>query len=292
VAHLDAVTSIAAGDEHSLALRSDGTVWAWGANASGQLGDGTTDRRTQPARVEALDNVRGIAAGHAFSLALKADGSVWAWGANEAGQLGDGTNNSSLQPVRVRDLDGVEAIAAGAYFSLARKSDGSVWAWGANEYGQVGQGAPSDGSNAPVPVAGLTGATSIAAGGYHALALDASGAAWAWGANWFGELGTPTTEQCEHGGQPQPCSSAPRQVQGISVPLVRLAGGEFHSLGLGSDGSVWAWGLNADGELRAGLQHPSAPVRVGGLAGEVSIAAGGLHSLAAAPAGSAQGGRP
>jgi alpha-tubulin suppressor-like RCC1 family protein len=292
VRDLDAVTSIAAGDEHSLALRSDGTVWAWGANASGQLGDGTTDDRTHPVRVEALDDVRSIAAGHAFSLALKADGSVWAWGANEAGQLGDGTNISSVPPVRVRELDGVEAIAAGAYFSLARKSDGSVWAWGANEYGQVGQGAPSDGRNAPVPVAGLTAVTSIAAGGYHALALDASGAAWAWGANWFGELGTPTTEPCEHGGKAQRCSSTPRQVQGISVPLVRLAGGEFHSLGLGSDGSVWAWGLNADGEVGVGGQQPGAPVRVGGLAGELTIAAGGLHSLAAGPAGSTHGRPP
>jgi alpha-tubulin suppressor-like RCC1 family protein len=237
--------------------------------------------------------VRSLAAGHAFSLALQTDGTVWAWGANEAGQLGDGSNTPSGLPVRVRGLEGVEMIAAGAYFGLARKADGSVWAWGADEYGQLGQGTPSPGRNAPVPVARLSRITTIAAGSYHALAVDASGTVWAWGANWFDELGGSFDETCVHAGQQHPCSSVARPVGGLERPIARVAAGEFHSLGLASDGTVWAWGRNADGELGDGTRESSrVPVQVRGLAGEAAIAAGGRHSLAARPPQAAPSSEP
>jgi hypothetical protein len=285
VEHLDAVSHVAAGDDFSLAVGAGGTVWTWGANGAGQLGDGTTQERMTPAAVPGLDNVSRIAAGHAFSLALKSDGTVWAWGANEAGELGDGTNISSLDPVQVRNLDGIEAVAAGKYFGLALRTDGTVWAWGADEYGQLGQGGPSSGRNAPVPIANLRNIKAIGAGGYHALALDTQGAVSTWGANWYGQLGSTTNEVCAFDGRSHPCSSEPRRVPGLDRALANVAAGEFHSLALATDGSVWAWGLNAQGELGDGTGTNSPrPVQVIGLGPQSTISAGGQHSLSTSAA--------
>src|SRR5581483_5454341 len=142
VGGLERVTPVAAGGgpygSHSLALDADGTVWAWGDNSHGELGDGTTTSHPTPTRVAGLGRVTAIAAGDAHSLALLDDGSVWAWGNNDAGQLGDATTDARPRPVQVRGLERVTAIAAGTYFSLALTNDGSVWAWGANGSGQLG----------------------------------------------------------------------------------------------------------------------------------------------------------
>jgi alpha-tubulin suppressor-like RCC1 family protein len=134
------VKAIAGGQGHTLALNSDGTVWAWGYNFDGQLGDGTKANSTRPVRVGKLGRVQAIAAGAFFNQALKEDGTVWAWGSNTSGQdnelsgqLGDDAITSSNRPVEVGDLGGVEAIAAGSSHSLALKEDGTVWAWGAND---------------------------------------------------------------------------------------------------------------------------------------------------------------
>jgi alpha-tubulin suppressor-like RCC1 family protein len=123
--HLSGVRAIAAGSSHSLALKEDGTVWAWGYNFDGQLGDGTEANSTRPVRVGELQGVEAIAAGSVHSLALKEDGSVWAWGANDQGQLGNGTktlggNTLGINtPLKVKDLSGVKLIAAGLDYSLA-----------------------------------------------------------------------------------------------------------------------------------------------------------------------------
>ena len=109
---------------------SDGTVWAWGKNDNGQLGDGTTEGKSVPVQIESLSGVIALAAGSYHSLALKGDGSVWAWGNNAHGQLGDGTTEGKSVPVQIESLSGVIALAAGNSHSLALKDDGSVWAWG------------------------------------------------------------------------------------------------------------------------------------------------------------------
>ncbi|WPB75748.1 hypothetical protein KYC5002_42990 [Archangium violaceum] len=136
----DVVATAAATGNFSLAVRENGSVWAWGANNSGQLGDGTTTRRLTPMQVSGLTNVVSVAAGRFFSLALKRDGTVWSWGANNNGQLGDGTTTQRLTPVRVPALTDVVAITASGSQSLALRGDGTVWAWGSNEFGQLGNG--------------------------------------------------------------------------------------------------------------------------------------------------------
>src|SRR5207237_1361854 len=139
------VTAISAGEVWSLALRADGTVWAWGDNSWGQLAnDQVGVPSPTPVRVRGLAGMVAVAAGYAHGLALGRDGTVWAWGDDEVGQLGDGgAYGSRPTPGRVAVLAGVTAVATGSAFgsshSLALEADGSVWAWGNNSDGQLGR---------------------------------------------------------------------------------------------------------------------------------------------------------
>ena len=183
------VDAIAAGKFHSLALKTDGSVWAAGNDYSGQLGNGnSTD---QDAFVEVIvSGAIDIAAGDNHSLVLKTDGSVWAAGYNDSGQLGNG--NSTDQDAFVEVIaSGAIGIAAGGGHSLVLKADGSVWAAGDNDYGQLGNGISTN-QNSFVEVI-PSGAGTIAAGGDHSLVLKADGSVWAAGWNEFGQLGDGTT---------------------------------------------------------------------------------------------------
>ncbi|SMB96533.1 Alpha-tubulin suppressor [Thermanaeromonas toyohensis ToBE] len=264
---------ISAGTYHSLALKSDGTVWAWGQNSYGQLGDGTTTNRYTPVQVQGLSDVVAVAAGGGHSLALKSDGTVWAWGANNYGQLGDGTTANRYTPVQVQGLSGVVAIAAAlGSHSLALKSDGTVWAWGYNYYGQLGDGTTTN-RYTPVQVQGLSNVVAIAAGGSYSLALKSDGTVCAWGYNGQGQLGDGTTTN----------RYTPVQVQNqnLQSSVVAIATHGNHSLALKSDGTVWAWGANAYGQLGDGTTtNRLTPVQVWNLSGVVAIAGGGNHSLA------------
>src|SRR6266481_5688591 len=179
VGNLNGVTALAVGggqNLHSLALKSDGTVWAWGFNNQGQLGNATFTSSNTPVQVSGLSGVTALAVGFSHSLALKSDGTVWAWGFNNQGQLGNGTNTDSNTPVQTSGLTGVRAIAGGNYHSLAMKNDGTVWAWGSNGVGSLGNGTFTS-SNTPAQVLGaggvgnLTGVTALAGALYHSLAL-------------------------------------------------------------------------------------------------------------------------
>jgi alpha-tubulin suppressor-like RCC1 family protein len=198
----------------SLALKTDGTVRAWGGNGVGQLGDGTQTDRLTPVQVKDpsdstgfLRRVKAVAAGSGFSLALKDDGTVWAWGSNTEGQLGDGTTSviPRLTPGKVKDpsdptgfLINVTAIAAGLNnTSAALKTDGTVWAWGRSNVGQVGNPAATIPQKTPIQVKDLnsqllTGVTAISAGLSHFLALKADQTVWAWGFNQNGQIGDGT----------------------------------------------------------------------------------------------------
>ncbi|HUT69838.1 MAG TPA: Calx-beta domain-containing protein [Desulfatiglandales bacterium] len=184
--------SIAGGGAHTLALKDDDTLWAWGYNYYGQLGDGTTTDRTTPVQVSNITDVVAIAGGYYHTLALKADGTLWAWGANWYGQLGDGTTTHRTTPVQVLNLTNVIATAGGGEHTLALKADGTLWAWGCNGYGQLGNGTTTH-RTTPAQVPSLTDVVAITAGAYHILALKADGTLWAWGYNYYGQLGDGTT---------------------------------------------------------------------------------------------------
>ncbi len=173
VSGLTNVVAIATGPNsgHSLAIKSDGTLWAWGFNFFGQIGDGTTTNRLTPVQIGGLSAMKAIATGTGHSVALKADGTVWAWGQNLHGQLGDGTTTDHFFPAQVPAFGGVVAVTAGQTHTVVRKADGTVWAWGANSFsGQLGDGTFIERSS-PVQVTGVSAAKIVATGGQHSIVV-------------------------------------------------------------------------------------------------------------------------
>ncbi|MBN8459853.1 MAG: cadherin-like beta sandwich domain-containing protein [Verrucomicrobia bacterium] len=295
------IIRIACGDNHNLALCTDGTLAAWGENGTGQLGDGSTMDRSVPILVETTGVLAGkqivaIAAGAGHSLALCSDGTLAAWGDNTAGQLGDSTNINRSRPVRV-DLDGVlagktiTALAAGTNNSLALCSDGTLAAWGLNNYSQLGTGiaGTNSGSNIPYPtlvdrtgvLAGKT-VTSIAVGNAHGLVCCSDGTLAAWGRNYEGQLGENTTTFQEN----SPVLVNRSGVLAGKTPVAVVAGYN-HSLVMCSDGTLAGFGDSASGQLGNGSagSYVKAPVLVKldtALAGKavVSLRAGSYHNAA------------
>lgn len=176
------------------ALWEDGTLWAWGHNDVGQLGDGTTTSRTTPVRVGSLQSVVAVSGGRDRGLAVLANGEVWAWGDNRFGQVGDGTTIDRTSPRRSGQLANAVAVVGGAHHSLALLADGSVRSWGRNYRGQLGDGTTTQ-RTAPVVVQGIDSAESIGGGRDHGMAVLADGSVRAWGHNNGGELGDGTTSQ-------------------------------------------------------------------------------------------------
>lgn len=270
-----ATPQIAAGADHTIMLRSDGTLWGSGLNVFGQLGDGTSISRNAPVRIGADSNWAAVAAGSEHTLALKADGSLWSWGANQSGQLGIGSTVGKTQPVRIGIANDWTAVSAGGASSFALKADGTLWAWGRNNIGQLGNGDTAD-KNVPVQVAnmGTSRYVAISTGGEHALALQADGTLWAWGSNQFGQIAQSPADLTAH--------STPVQV-GADSDWSALSAGGLHSMALKADGTLWVWGSNKFGQIAqnpADLTPHATPVQVGTDRDWVTLSAGELHSVA------------
>lgn len=226
-------------NDHTLLLKSDGSLWAFGGNGFGELGDGTTGSGTNAPELIVSSNVTAIAVGEYHSLFLKSDGSLWAMGDNSNGQLGDGTTTSRSKPEKIVTTN-VTAIAAGAFHSLFLKSDGSLWAMGWNRDGELGDGTFGD-SHVPEQIIS-SNVTLIAAEEDDSLFVKPDGSLWGMGDNYWGQLG--------NGG-----GNVPFQI--VSSNVTAIAGGQFHTLflmsnGWTSDGSLWAMGDNWAGQLGDG----------------------------------------
>jgi len=261
------VIAVATGyDGHSLALASDGTVWAWGRREDGAIGDGrpTTLRPLRaigPTQVRGLEGITQIAVARSHNLALKADGRVMSWGSNSDGELGIGTRLTGWTPAEVTGLDRVVMVAAGSGggkgFSGAVRDDGTVWLWGTNTSAQMGNGAgpmsPDDpgGRNLlPVQLSGVAGAKSLSLGDGHAAALLRDGTLRMWGHDGWGQIGVGTSGFYHE---------KPVRVPGLSNVSAVYLGGP-HSFAVRADGSVWIWGadfINGQGILGKHLHVPT-----------------------------------
>jgi alpha-tubulin suppressor-like RCC1 family protein len=238
------VTAIAAGGEHSLFLKNDGSLWVMGGNDSGQLGDGTYNNTNLPEMIVA-SNVTAIAAGGIHSLFIKSDGSLWAMGYNGNGQLGDGTYNNTNRPEMIV-ASNVTAIAAGSEYSLFLKSDGSLWSMGSNSRGQIGDAVMTYYSTNLPQMIVASNVTAIASGWEQTLFLKRDGSLWAMGDNAYGELGdgSPNNDNGYF------MTNQPEQI--VSGGVTAIAAGATHSLFLKSDGSLWGMGDDQYGDLGNG----------------------------------------
>ncbi len=305
---VNAFDNVGAGSYYSTVLKSNGTVWTWGYNMYGSLGDGSPTGspdwfRSIPAAVPELTGVIAVSVAVERTMALKSDGSVVAWGggidttpvalrglANVIQVSGGGgcsyglalksdgtvvtllpTSLGGFVPEPVQGLTGVVQVSAGCLFSLALKADGTVVAWGSYAGGVLADGTVV-GSDSPIPVVGLSGVAKVVATPYaeHALALKSDGTVWSWGGNGSGQLGNGTLV----------ARWTPQAVQGLT-DVVSVAAGNAHSAAVKSDGTVMAWGANGLGQLGDGTrQLRTLPVPLLGINDVATIAVGNFHTIA------------
>jgi alpha-tubulin suppressor-like RCC1 family protein len=267
----DSWLTVSAGSYHSCAIRnaaSQGELWCWGWNFSGQLGDGTTTNR--PDEVLVASGVSTVSAGHNDTCAVYKNGTLWCWGYNAYGQLGLGNTTSHSLPVQVGTASNWTHVSVGADHACAINSAGRLWCWGYNFDGEVGNGASGSGTNvlSPVPVGTSSGWTAVAVGGDHACAINAKQLL-CWGLNANGQLGDGTTTN----------ANVPRQV-GAATDWSAVGVGSDHSCGVRS-GQLWCWGYNASGQLGdGGTTEQHSPERVGTLADWYQVDAGFGHTVA------------
>ncbi|WP_157468163.1 thrombospondin type 3 repeat-containing protein [Desulfatibacillum aliphaticivorans] len=286
---LSNIVAIAAGRRHAMALAEDGSVWAWGANGSGQLGFGDFETPKAPGRVSSLADVTAIAAGWFHSLALTGDGVLWAWGNNGDGRLGtDATSDQSL-PAQVSIISGIVSFAGGQRHSLALAADGSVWSWGGNAYGQLGV-------ESLTPESTLTPVHTLYSGEDFHLFYDTDFDGFLDESDNCPWVSNPGQEDADGDGTGDFCDGCPGDffkiqpgLSGCGNPNPMVAAGGNFSLALKTDGSVWSWGDNGPGQLGLGLGENDdvfTPTKVDALPSTASIAAGNSHALALAPDGS------
>lgn len=302
---------VSAGHNHSLALCSDGFVYAWGNNSYGQLGIGEHGNSYCPMQVKEMPSAVLVSAGKYHSLALSKDGSVYAWGGNSCGQLGDGVYDNRTLPIMVDGMPEVISVSAGSYHSLTLDRFGHVWSWGWNRFGQIGNDTDAS-CPSPIRVNGLSGVVSVSAGEKHSLVLDSDGSTW-----FFGVMHGPG-DSCLSPANINELSGVrsihagdiyllalktngtilfcdgqvkPYVIEGLS-DIVSVSVGKKHALFLNKDGSVYSRGFNDYGQLGGGDalrallvlgnkgKYVSTPFKVESLFNVVGISANGDHSLA------------
>lgn len=247
-----------AGTSHTCLLAENGTVWCWGWNMWGQLGDGTTETKPlTPVQVVALDNVTKISAGGVHNCAIKTDGSLWCWGRNGYGALGIGNNEPQNDgPVEVSTLTDVVDVSAGSAFTCAVAGpDRSVWCWGDNHSGQLGTG-DTEWRLLPTQIENLSDVASVEAGDFHACVVKNDDTVWCWGSNKLSQIGDETNNTYIENNNPNYASSLvkliPTQVSGLSN-VKSLAAAQQHTCALKNDNTVWCFGANFNGQIGVGL---------------------------------------
>ena len=279
------VVAVAETRVNGLALRADGTVWGWGANWAGVLGDPWQRDTPVPIHLTRLSGITAIAGAEETAYALRADGTVLAWGRNDVGQLGTGsTAYDTWEPAPVSGLTGVTAIDAGHDTAAALRADGTVWTWGANRDRQLGSGTEVPFVRVPVQVSGLTDVTDVSMDHQHGFAVREDGTVWGWGSNQYGGLGNGV--DCYGVDEPRCWSTVPVQVSNLTDAVAVVAMINAGAV-LTADGQVWVWGHNSSGEFGDPAADPwgyvTAPRQVPGLTGVTRLDGASFGARALVP---------
>jgi alpha-tubulin suppressor-like RCC1 family protein len=258
---------VAVGGDYSLALKTDGTLWAWGKNEGGALGDGTTTNKYSITQIGTDNNWQSISAGSYTSYAIKTDGTLWAWGIGPQGQLGNGQSGSgeviSLIPIQVGTESDWLSVKAATGHAIALKVNGTLWAWGYNFYYQLGDGTMID-KNIPTQIGTSTNWQYINCGSRSSYAIKSDGTLWGWGRNNYGQLGVGDNLD----------KSEPTQI-GTSSDWQSISSSGTSTIALKSNGSLWAWGYNFYYQLGDGtLIDKNIPTQIGNSTNWQSIGTG------------------
>lgn len=264
-------SKIVGGVNHCLAIKTDGTLWSWGGNSSGALGQnqGAGNNRSSPTQIGALTTWSSVAASRYASFAIKTDGTLWSWGGNDSGVLGLNAGPNVSSPTQIGALTTWSKLGGSRFACFAIKTDGTLWGWGDGSTGQLGQNSTTIFSS-PVQVGALTDWARVATQGYNScIAVKTDGTLWAWGQNTNGILGLNNTASV----------SSPTQVGALTnwAQTERFAAQSRNSstLAVKTDGTLWGWGGNASGQL--GLNTTtnfSSPVQIGALTSWSAVTAG------------------
>jgi alpha-tubulin suppressor-like RCC1 family protein len=259
--------SISGGGSHVAGIRSDGTLWAWGSNYYGEIGNGTLGTKvTSPVQIGTDSTWAFVSSGSAHTVAIRKDGTLWAWGADGSGELGIGTTATSVSaPTRVGTANNWASVSAGESHTVAVKIDGTLWAWGYNYYGQIGNGNSGTNVLSPVIIGADTNWTSASAGAHHTVAVKADGTLWAWGHD-----GTSATNVL-----------SPVQV-GADTNWASVSAGTDYTVALRTDGTLWAWGDNYYGQIGNGSSGSVVltPFELSTDNNWASVSAGNRHAVA------------
>jgi alpha-tubulin suppressor-like RCC1 family protein len=254
----------------SAAIISPGTLWAWGFNNVGQLGNNSTTTQSSPVQIGALSTWTSVSCGY-YAMAIQTPGTLWAWGFNPYGNLGNNTTMGTSSPVQIGALSTWTQVSAGTvYNTLAIQTPGSLWAWGLNSYGQLGTSNTTNYSS-PVQIGTLNTWSLFASGSSHSVAIQSNGTLWSWGNNSFGQLGLNTSTLTS--------VLSPVQVGALSTWTQVRGSNSNYTLALQSNGTLWGWGNNTYGVLGLNTTtNYSSPVQIGALSTWTQVACGYLNS--------------
>jgi alpha-tubulin suppressor-like RCC1 family protein len=257
---------VSSGAYTAAGIKTDGTLWSWGNNSFGNLGDNTVSHRSSPVQtIAGGTNWKQVSSGYYHTAAIKTDGTIWSWGNNRYGNLGDNTIVNKSSPVQtVAGGTNWKQVSGGDTVTTAIKTDGTLWNWGFNGNGQLGDNTIVHKSSPVQTIAGGTNWKQV----LHASAIKTDGTLWKWGLNNYGQLGDNTIVD----------KSSPVQTIAGGTNWKQVGGGYFHTTAIKTDGTLWTWGLNAYGNLGDNtIAHKSSPIQT--IAGGTNWkqVAGGYH---------------
>ena len=263
-------SQVSNGGGHTCAVQTDGSLWCWGANSSGQLGLGTTVDQYSPVRVGVGNSWAAVAAGANSTCARRVDSTLWCWGANDLGQVGDGTYNNASAPVNVGVSNSWLTVSLGGGFACANSIQGSTFCWGSNLYSQLGN-SESFPKRIPARIGSSTNWSTIDSSYDHTCAITSTNTLWCWGYNFFGQVGIGTSGTDQY---------IPAQV-GTDTNWLGVSAGSQHTCAIKTTGTMWCWGAGSFGRLgNGGTANSTTPVQAGTDTDWTQVTAGEEHTCA------------